>query len=81
MGFGPVTLKGYAESEGDYNLAPGSVNDAWGVAATLGSFRGFSLTGFYNAAYTGGNGYFSLTTAVNAIAPGVTYYYTIENQK
>ena len=81
VGFGPVTLKGYAESEGDYNLAPGSVNDAWGVAATLGSFRGFSLTGFYNAAYTGGNGYFSLTTAVDAIAPGVTYYYTIENQK
>lgn len=51
------------------------------MAATLGSFRGFSLTGFYNAAYTGGNGYFSLTTAVDAIAPGVTYYYTIENQK
>ncbi len=78
---GPVAIKGYLESEGNYNLAPGSVYDAWGLAATLGSFRGFSLTGFYNAAYTGGTGYLSFTTASDAINPGVNYYYTIENNK
>ncbi|WP_243030809.1 S-layer homology domain-containing protein [Thermus altitudinis] len=80
-GVGPVGIKGYVESEGDYSLSPGSVKDALGVAATLGSFRGFSLTGFYNAAFTGGTGYLSLTTPSDAINPGTTYYYTIENQK
>ncbi|WP_337843948.1 S-layer homology domain-containing protein [Thermus sp.] len=79
--FGPVSVKAYAESEGDYALSAGSVYDALGAAVTLGSFRGFSLTGFYNAAYTGGNSYFDLTTQVDAINPGGNYIYTNENQK
>ncbi|BBL83183.1 S-layer homology domain-containing protein [Thermus thermophilus] len=78
VGFGPVTLKGYAESEGDYNKSAGSVNDALGVAVTLGKFRGFSLTGFYNAAYDSGNDYFAFANPVDALG---SYYYTIENQK
>lgn len=78
VGFGPVTIKGYAESEGDYNKSAGSVNDALGVAVTLGKFRGFSLTGFYNAAYNSGNDYFAFANPVDALG---SYYYTIENQK
>ncbi|MFX5245225.1 hypothetical protein ABTD35_20745, partial [Acinetobacter baumannii] len=77
----PVSIKGYLESEGNYALSAGSVNDAWGVAATLGGFRGFGLTGFYNAAFTGGSGYLSFTTPTDAVNPGGVYYYTIENQK
>lgn len=80
-GVGPVSIKGYLESEGNYALSAGSVNDAWGVAATLGGFRGFGLTGFYNAAFTGGSGYLSFTTPTDAVNPGGVYYYTIENQK
>lgn len=80
-GVGPVSIKGYLESEGNYALSAGSVNDAWGVAATLGGFRGFGLTGFYNAAFTGGSGYLSFTTRTDAVNPGVVYYYTNENQK
>ncbi|MFN4232865.1 S-layer homology domain-containing protein [Thermus sp.] len=75
---GPLTIKGYLESEGDYNFNSGSVNDAGGIAVTLGSFRGFSLTGFYNAAYKGGTGYLSFTTPTDALGG---YYYTIENNK
>ncbi len=80
-GVGPVSIKGYLESEGNYALGAGSVNDAWGVAATLGGFRGFGLTGFYNAAFTGGSGYLSFTTPTDAVNPGVVYSYTNENQK
>lgn len=83
---GLFSLKGYLESEGDYALAPASVNDAAGVAVTLGSFRGFSLTGFYNRAAKNGNSYFSFNTLVDSspafldpITPA--YLYTNESQK
>lgn len=75
---GLFSLKGYAESEGDYNRAPGSVTDAAGVAITLGSFRGFSLTGFYNRAATGGNSYFSFNNSQDSTP---AYLYINENQK
>ncbi|AFV75252.1 putative S-layer protein [Thermus oshimai JL-2] len=79
--FGPVSVKGYAESEGNYALGAGTVYDALGAAVTAGTFRGFSLTGFYNAAYTGGNSYFDLATQTDAINPGSTFFYTNENFK
>ncbi|GAA6734159.1 S-layer homology domain-containing protein [Thermus oshimai] len=79
--FGPVSVKGYAESEGNYALGAGTVYDALGAAVTLGNFRGFSLTGFYNAAYTGGSNYFDLATQTDAINPGSTFFYTNENFK
>jgi len=79
VGFGPLALKGYAESEGDYNRAPGSVQDALGVAATLGKFLGFSLTGFYNRACDSGNNYFVCANVVNDLP--TKYSYLNENQQ
>ena len=78
VGFGPLALKGYAESEGNYSKDPGSVQDALGVAATLGKFRGFSLTGFYNRACRSGNDYFACTSLVDALSK---YSYLNENQQ
>ncbi|RTG93100.1 S-layer homology domain-containing protein [Thermus scotoductus] len=82
VGFGPVTAQGYAESEVNYNGTPGNYETSLGAALTLGSFRGFSLTGFYNAFYDGGNSYFDLTNQANAGGTyNNSYSYTNENQK
>lgn len=82
VGFGPVTAQGYAESEVNYNGTPGKYETSLGAALTLGSFRGFSLTGFYNAFYDKGNSYFD--RANQALAGGSYnngYGYLNENQK
>jgi hypothetical protein len=82
VGFGPLTLKGYAESETRYAGGSGTYESALGAALTLGSFLGFSLTGFYNAFYNNGDRYFDLRNPANA---GGTYNnryrYLNENQK
>jgi hypothetical protein len=82
VGFGPLTLKGYAESETTYAGGPGTYESALGAALTLGSFRGFSLTGFYNAFYDTGNRYFDFTNRANAGGSyNNGYLYLNENQK
>jgi polyhydroxyalkanoate synthesis regulator phasin len=78
IGFGPLTLKGYAESETRYAGGSGTYESPLGAALTLGSFRGFSLTGFYNVFYNNGNRYFDFTNRANA---GGSYSYLNENQK
>jgi hypothetical protein len=61
---GPLTLKGYAESETAYSGGSGTYESALGVS--LGSLAGFSLTGLYNAFYAGGAGYFDLRAPAEA---------------
>ncbi|WP_022797490.1 S-layer homology domain-containing protein [Thermus islandicus] len=75
VGFGPLSLKGYAESETTYGGGPGTYESALGAALTLGSFRGFSLTGFYNRYYNNGNGYFDLSNPANAGGSYNNVYY------
>jgi hypothetical protein len=57
---GALTLKGYAESETAYSGGDSTHESALGASLTLGPLAGFSLTGFYNAFYAGGAGYFDL---------------------
>ncbi len=79
---GPLSLKAYAESETQYNGGPGTYETSLGVALTLGSFAGFNLTGFYNAFYNAGNGYFDLSNpANNGGSYNNRYSYANENQK
>jgi hypothetical protein len=63
---GPLALKGYAESEAGYGGEPGTYESALGASLTLGPVAGFSLTGFYNAFYAGGSGYFDLRALTEA---------------
>jgi hypothetical protein len=82
VGFGPLTLKGYAESETNYDGVSGTYESALGAALTLGSFLGFSLTGFYNAFYINGDRYFDLRNQADAGGSyNNRYRYLNENQK
>jgi len=63
---GPLTLKGYAESEAGYSGGSGTYESALGGSLTLGPLAGFSLTGFYSAFYAAGTGYFDLRTPAAA---------------